>query len=284
MLKLNKFFIIYLLIIIFLGFKGEILISLFFIFLHELFHYITARKYGFKGFNIEILPFGAKLNLKDLDDLEPLEDLVISLSGPLLNLILAVIFYCLTFEFSNIYFFVFFKVNITLAIFNLTPVLPLDGGRIFRDLLSLKFMYKKANKITIYFSLCIGIFIMYYYIYIFLLGNINIVIGLIALFILLNSLKEKERIAYIIMGDIIKKRYKFIKKGYIENKSISLYYKNALIDVLSIIDKNKYNIFTIMNDEMKVIDIIYENEIIDALKDYGNITLEEFIDRRKYDI
>ena len=79
------------------------------------------------------------------------------------------------------------------------------------------------------------------------------------------------------MGDIIKKKYKFKKRGYIENKSISVFYKKDLISVLSIVEKNKYNIFFILDDEMKVMDIIYEEEIIEALKLYGNITLEELM-------
>jgi stage IV sporulation protein FB len=33
----------------------------------------------------------------------------------------------------------------------------------------------------------------------------------------------------------------------------------------------------VLNDSMKVMDIVYEEEIVDALKIYGNITLEEFL-------
>jgi stage IV sporulation protein FB len=61
--------------------------------MHELVHYITARFLGFSGFVVELIPIGAVLKVKDLDEATPLEDFIISISGPLFNLILAGIFY-----------------------------------------------------------------------------------------------------------------------------------------------------------------------------------------------
>jgi len=46
-------------------------------------------------------------------------------------------------------------------------------------------------------------------------------------------------------------------------------------------DKNKFNIFTVLDDEMKFLDIIYEDELIEALKEYGNLTINEFISKRE---
>ena len=89
MIKLNKYFIPYILILILLGFKGEILISFIIVFMHELVHYATARLLGFSGFVVEVIPIGAVLRVKDLDEASPREDFIISISGPLFNLILA---------------------------------------------------------------------------------------------------------------------------------------------------------------------------------------------------
>ena len=79
------------------------------------------------------------------------------------------------------------------------------------------------------------------------------------------------------MSDIIRKKNRFINTKYMENKNISVYYKGELINLLSIMDKNKYNIFTVLDEDMRVMDVIYEEEIVQGLKTYGNITIEEFI-------
>ena len=76
------------------------------------------------------------------------------------------------------------------------------------------------------------------------------------------------------------KRNKLLRNDYIENKSISVYYKLGLANVMSIIDKNRFNTFYVLNDDLKVLFIMHEDELIEALKLYGNITLEEYFDRR----
>jgi stage IV sporulation protein FB len=50
-----------------------------------------------------------------------------------------------------------------------------------------------------------------------------------------------------------------------------------LINLMNFIDKNKYNIFMIMDENMKLLDILYEEDIIEALKIYGNIKIDEYL-------
>lgn len=279
MIKINKYFIPYIALLLILGFRGQIIAAFIMVFFHEIIHYLTARFYGFTGFDVEILPYGTVLKLKELDDATAKEDMMISISGPIASLILAVFFYLLWKHtgFISSLFRMCFEGNLAIGIFNLIPAFPLDGGRILRDLLSFKRCYREANKITTYASTFCGIIFMFCYIIIFFMGINNFNLGLIALLIIISSLKEKERIAFIIMGDIIKKRMKFLARGYIENKNMSIHFRKDLLTALSMIDKNKYNIFTILDDDLNVMDILYEVEIIDALKVYGNITIDEYL-------
>ncbi|RHW64365.1 metalloprotease, partial [Clostridium botulinum] len=60
-------------------------------------------------------------------------------------------------------------------------------------------------------------------------------------------------------------------------QNVSVHYNNTLLQTLSLIDKNKYYIFAVLDDNMKILDTLYENEILEALKNYGNIKIGEFI-------
>ncbi|MGH4118823.1 M50 family metallopeptidase [Clostridium sp.] len=281
MIKISKLFIPYIILLIILGFKGEIVIAFLMVLIHELMHFKTARILGFSGFDIEILPIGAVLKMKDLDEASAKEDLIISLSGPLLNLLLAVIFYGLFISYNIEIFNLICKSNLSIGIFNLIPAFPLDGGRVLRDILSFKTIYRKANEISIRVSMVLGSIFMFIYFVSVDLNKSNLNLGLISLFILVSSIKEKERIVYLIMGYIIKKKYRFINRGYIENRSISVFCNKDLLLVLGIIDKNKYNIFTVLDENMNVLEILYEEEILEAIKTYGNISLKDYISCKK---
>ena len=109
----------------------------------------------------------------------------------------------------------------------------------------------------------------------------NFSLLLAAILIAYSTFLEKEKTMYILMGNIIKKRRKLVKEDYIENKSISVYYKMDLVKVLSLIDRNKFNSFFVLDEELQLLGIIYEDELIKALKDYGNMTLEEFVKKKQ---
>ncbi len=281
MVRISKLFLPYIILLLILGFKGEIIIAFGLVFIHELMHYLTARSLGFSGFDIEILPIGAVLKVKDLDEATPKEDIIISLSGPLLNLMLAAIFYFLFMLFNRPYLNLIYRSNLAIGIFNLIPAFPLDGGRVLRDILSIKTIYRKANEISVRISMILGTVFMFIY-FVSVVGNrSNFNLGLISIFIIISSIKEKERVVYLIMGYIIKKKYRFLKRGYIENRSISIFYKKDLLSALGMVDKNKYNIFTVLDEDMRDLEVLYEEEIIQAIKLYGNISLCEYIDIKK---
>ena len=82
------------------------------------------------------------------------------------------------------------------------------------------------------------------------------------------------------IGNIYKKVRKLIRNNYLENRVISVYYKLGLVDLMKIVDKNRFNIFYVLDDDLKVRFIIAEDELIEGLKIYGNISLEEYYGKR----
>ncbi|MGE5629083.1 MAG: site-2 protease family protein [Solirubrobacterales bacterium] len=280
MIKVNRYFFPYIIICIITGFRGEIAISVISVLFHEFVHYFTAKILGFSGFDVELTYTGACLKVKSIEDASIKEDIIISISGPLFNLSSAVIFYYFYKKTGSESCYIIFSTNLYIGIFNLMPAFPLDGGRIFRAFLGRKTIYSRANIIMVNISMCIGILFIFLYISLNFHGRNNFSLGVAGLFIIISCIKERERIGYIIMGDIIRKRSNFIKKGFIQNQNTSIYYKKDLLRILALIEKNRYNIFMVLDEDMQVIGTIYEQEAVDALKKYGNITIEEYLNRK----
>lgn len=278
MIRISKYLIPYIILILVVSFKRKLLIGFFIVIIHELIHLMVARMLGYSGFSIDVLPIGASLKLKDLDEATPRDDIIISMSGPIGNFFIAALCYLLNLYFRSEGLGEFANYNIVIGIFNLMPAFPLDGGRILRDLLNYKFIYKKANKIALNISIGVGYIFGAIFLITFNMKSINVDFLFFSVFILVISYREKRRIAYIIMGYIVKKKEKLIRRGYLENTSISVYYKLNILQLIELIDKNKYNEFIVLDENMNMLGILYEEDILNAIKDLGNITLEEILE------
>ena len=269
------------LILLICSYNPMFIFAFIWVFLHEVTHIIVALKYGCKFYNIGFHVFGLNAELSDINILKDKEKINIYFSGAIFNILASAVLYLISFKYNNSFIESSINLNIGLAIFNLLPAYPLDGSRILETILSKKILFKKAQKIISIISFTIaGIFIIIgMYIYIFLHSvNFSVIIG--AIIIIYVTRMEENTSMYITMGNIVKKRKKLLKDNYIENKNISVYYRQGLVNVLALVDRNKFNTFYILNDDMKLIYILYEDELIEALKNYGNMTLEEYVNKK----
>ncbi len=108
------------------------------IFLHELAHAFAARMEGVEVVEIVLHPFGGLARFRREPD-TPRAEFRIAVAGPVASFLLALIFIGLMalFDFLNVivlkYFFLISgSGNFLLAVFNLFPGYPLDGGRVLR--------------------------------------------------------------------------------------------------------------------------------------------------------
>ncbi len=146
---------------------GVVAISLLFVLvtLHEFGHSFAAQYYGLDVKQIVLSPIGGVAQLEEMPD-NPVQELVIALAGPAVNLAaallmgLAVLVFGLDvvnplailggtagFGLGALFSYVFVY-NIFLAVFNMIPAFPLDGGRVLRALLAMRLDYVQATNIA----------------------------------------------------------------------------------------------------------------------------------------
>lgn len=269
---------------ILLSFNNSIILAFISILAHEGMHILVAKRKGCKFNDIQIHIYGTSAQFANIDELNKKEKLQIYLSGPFANFIIICIFWCIGFASNNILIDKMININISLLFFNLLPAYPLDGARVLEILLSQKILYRRANYIISKISYTIGVILLVIFIIVFAYsGVINVSILIASIAICLITRSEEKSAMYILMGNIFVKRNKLLRNKYIENKSISVYYKQGFANVMSMVDKNRFNIFYVLDDDLKVVFIMNEDELIEALKLYGNITLEEYFGLRNKD-
>lgn len=121
----------------FLGFLTTIVFFLS-IFLHELAHAVVARMENIEVLEIVLHPFGGLARFRHAPD-TPRAEFRIAIAGPAASLLISIIFLVLTIFFNSFgeniaspLVFLLFLWNLLLAVFNLFPGYPLDGGRVLR--------------------------------------------------------------------------------------------------------------------------------------------------------
>lgn len=101
---------------------------------HEYGHIRAMKHFGMKTKGIYLIPFMGGLALSDEKINTRWQDVVISIMGPSFGLILSIICLVLYWVTGNIFFAGLASFNALLNLFNLLPILPLDGGHILKSI------------------------------------------------------------------------------------------------------------------------------------------------------
>lgn len=118
-----------------------------FVLLHELGHSVVALHHGIAVRDITLYPLGGIASLARMPR-RPSTEFQIAIAGPLVNIALAGFFALLRAFFPAPLLDPLVQVNLALALFNLLPAFPLDGGRIFRAFLGTRMSHAEATRIA----------------------------------------------------------------------------------------------------------------------------------------
>ncbi|HEU4611997.1 MAG TPA: site-2 protease family protein, partial [Kofleriaceae bacterium] len=126
---------------------------------HELGHALVARHFGIATRDIMLLPIGGIASLERMPE-KPSQELAVAIVGPLINLALAGVLWIGiaaaggTLRLTEVTTFggalatQLLWINIALAVFNLIPAFPMDGGRVLRSVLAMRMSHERATDIA----------------------------------------------------------------------------------------------------------------------------------------
>lgn len=233
------------------------------IFFHEMGHFLMAKKCGYKLSKFSLSPYGVELSYFQ-QNLNYKDELKISLAGPIANVLTAFLIFGIWWVFPVVYFATesFVEISVVLAVFNLLPAYPLDGGRIFVCIFSHFFDTKKAKKLTLLFNVAFSIlfFVMFVICAFF---NFNPTLLLFSLFLIAGGLELNSASSFEKTNIFLKEIKNFVAPNiYVVNLDVTI---KQLIDKIQL---SKTEIFCLILDNGEIINLS-EKMVINLSIKYG---------------
>jgi stage IV sporulation protein FB len=282
---LDKYFLLLLLLYGFFGLLPQVLVVFTVVFIHELAHVLVAYSYGYHVREIQLLPFGGVAKIEDLDlvPLDPLVEINIALAGPLQNILLAGLGFILKilaiWQIPLANFFIY--CNLGMAMINLLPVLPLDGGRVCRAYLVRLLGYQSAMEKMVLSSRIIGGVLLILGLIGLLFQWFNITFFFIALFILFSIGREQAAAAYIFIRFMARKKQELMEEGVLSVRVLAVTEYTSLREVVQKFVPKKYHFVLVLDNDHRVLGTLSEAELVQVVFEYGmELTLKEILANR----
>lgn len=233
-----------------------------FIVLHELCHFVVAKKLGYLPAKLKLTMFGA--SLEGFDDFLLNDEVKIIIAGPLCNFSVMVFCY-LSFWFFPESFEILndvLKVNQSILFFNLLPIFPLDAGRLLVCFASLKkgrkYGVKISKRISFMIILCLFFIsiLSFMFTFSFMLGFVSVNLCVL-LFDTSSGTSYKREIVF-------RKKMMLIDKGVMQKL---VYVKNGYPKelLLKFLDAEHYTVFVFVDECFQEKGRIEERGLLESL-------------------
>lgn len=177
-IKIHPFFYLFAFIFILTGYFKSFIIITFIISFHELGHILISQLFHYKIDKIILLPFGGITIFKDFINRPMRQEFLVAIAGPLFQ---SILFLFLKGE--------YFYYNLFILLFNLLPIFPLDGSKIFNLILNLFSNFDKSHFISIILSFATLSFFLFYK---------NLIFYLVLFFLFCRTIKELKEHHFLV--------------------------------------------------------------------------------------
>lgn len=215
-IKFDNSFYFFLIIIIFTGMFKEFSFIFILLFCHELGHAITGIFFKWKLISITFYPYGGVTLFDKIENSSIREETIILLMGPIIQIIT---YHILVNIFKYDYIT---NYHLSILIFNMLPILTLDGGKLLNLILNKIFNYLISFYISIIISFITIIFLICFCIIYY--NNLNLF--LMSIFLIFKIIKSIKDIKYCYHKFILERYlYKINYNKHNISKNIYSFYR-----------------------------------------------------------
>lgn len=258
--KVNPLFYALALILTACGYGLNLLCSLLALLFHEGAHMLMARERGYVLKGVTLMPYGAVISTKD--NFDKTTNTLVALAGPFANLLLALITLGVWWLFPESYAYTrtFLYANLSLGLFNLLPVFPLDGSRFVLGFCKNKL---KAIKCLQWAGVCVSFLLLALFVTSFFF-KLNMSLGIMAVFLFYGAVFVAKEESYISVLSATSKNYDL----GVEKRCVKISSETPILRFFHHISSTSETVFEIVNEQGKTIKTLCEKDLKDIAREH----------------
>lgn len=251
--KVNPLFFALALALVAFGHALDFVWTLVALLFHEGAHALMARARGYVVKKVVLLPYGAMMSAGE--NFDKTSSVLIGLAGPLCNLLLALVTLGLWWLAPAAYPYTisFLYANLSLGVFNLLPIYPLDGSRVVLGFCKNKLKAIKGLQIAgiVCSFLFLGLFVAS------LFFGVNFTFGIIAVFLFYGATFASKDETYSSVLDVDCKNYSL----GVECKRVEVSQNTPILRLFHHVGRLSKTTFDVVDDDGKIIATLSEKEL-----------------------
>lgn len=238
---------------------------------HELGHLTAANGLGWRVKEVQLLPFGGVLVVDELGTVPTWEELVVAVAGPIQHvwMILLAYFMKMLEIGAGTWWDYFIEANLMILLFNLIPVMPLDGGKIMQSLLGYLLSYHNTILYTVWISMFLSFAIIVMAVIQLASGQLPLNILVIGIFLLVSNWYAYRQMPYHFFRFLIgrgSRVSRLLSRGTLA-QPIVITKQRTMADTLKLFMREKYHLIYIVNEAGRIQAILPEQQLVSGYLD-----------------
>lgn len=266
--RLHPLFVLMLILSVFAGYFVEMITLFAIVLIHELGHVAAARSFGWHVRMVQLLPFGGVAEVDGPGAVPAREELLVALAGPLQNIWMIVLSMIMTGLGIGApeWWSYFAEANWIIALFNLMPVLPLDGGKVLLAAVSYVMSYHRALVFCSWLSLVLSSLLVVGAIYPAFDGGVQLNLLLVGLFLAVSNWYGHQHIPFRFVRFLMGRESRgqdWVRTGSIASPIIT-HGAHSIWPVMQLFMREKYHLIYVLNEKGDIGRVIPEQRLIDT--------------------
>jgi stage IV sporulation protein FB len=267
--SVHPLFVLVMLASVVTGYFAELLTLFAIVLVHELGHVIAARGYGWTVREVKLLPFGGVAEVEEAGSVPAKEEAAVAIAGPLQNAWMAAAAWALgqlgwwNGDFADYVL----RANLMIGLFNLLPILPLDGGKLMQAALGRTLTFHQSliwsARISLVFSAMMTVYAL---IPAFHEGGIQANLLLLGIFLLLSNWTYNKNIPFLFLRFLT-------SRGAASARSVTkgawafpivVSKRHTVGSALRLFKRDSYHLVVVMEERGRILAVIPEQRVVDG--------------------